>query len=94
MKEMVEVILWENGTYEVKDTDSYNATQKLYRYNGSTGLGAELYICPKDKWRTYLMKLLSTKDIDKKIKELQKQKKTMEKLKEEIIKKEVKEWAN
>lgn len=32
------------------------------------------------------MKLLSTKDIDKKILELQKQKKAMEKLKEEIIK--------
>lgn len=87
MKEMVEVILWENGTYEVKDTDLHYATQRLSRYSGSTGLCAELYICPKDKWKTYLMKLLSTKDIDKKIKELQKQKKAMEKLKEEIIKK-------
>lgn len=86
MKEMVEVVLHENGTYEVNNIDPHNATQKLYRYNGSTGLHSQVYICPKDKWKTYLMKLLSTKDIDKKIKELQKQKKAMEKLKEEITK--------
>lgn len=86
MKEMVEVILYENGTYEVNDVDPHHATQMLYGYNGSTRIHFRKYYCPKDKWKTYLIKLLSTKDIDKKIQKLQKQKKEMEKLKEKIIK--------
>lgn len=87
MKEMVEVILHENGTYEVNDIDPHYATQLMYGYDGSTGLHYRLYKCPKDEWKPYLMKLLSTEDIDKEIRKLQKQKKEMEKLKKEIIKK-------
>jgi len=86
MREMVEVILYENGTYEVNDIDPHCATQRLYRYNGQAKLSAKVYNCPKDKWETYLMKLISTKDIDRKIKELQKQKKAIENLKENIVK--------
>lgn len=51
--------------------------KKMYRYDGNTGLSAKLYICKKDKWKYYLMKLLSTKDIDDKIRELNKKKKAM-----------------
>lgn len=28
MREMVEVVLWEDGTYEVKDTEPHFTTQK------------------------------------------------------------------
>jgi hypothetical protein len=93
MREMVEVVLWEDGTYEVEDTNPHFATQKMYRYDGNTGLSAELYICKKEKWKYYLMKLLSTKDIDDKIRELNKKKKAMEQLKEKISK-EIKESEN
>ena len=93
MKEMVQVILYENGTYEVKDTDPYHATQWFHGYNGTTGLQYEKYNCPKDKWKEYLMKLLSTKYIDRqiqkmqsKIQKLQKQKKMREELKENLVK--------
>ena len=35
-REMVEVILYENGTYEVKDIEADNATQRLVGWvNGS-----------------------------------------------------------
>ena len=91
MKKMVEVILYENGTYEVKDTEPYHATQWFHGYSGVTGLKYEKYNCPKDKWEEYLMKLLSTKDIDKqmqklqrKLQELQRQKKMKEELIERI----------
>lgn len=83
---MVQVILYENGTYEVNDIDPQHITQRLCGYNGLTGVSCQMYNCPKAKWKNYLMKLLSTKDIDKKIRELQKQKRTMEKLKEKLVK--------
>lgn len=86
MREMVQIILYEDYTYEVKDIDPYYATQRLYGYNGTTGTECQKYNCPKDKWEKYLIRMLSTKDIDKKIRELQKQNKTMEKMKEKFIK--------
>ena len=86
MKKMVKVILYENGTYEVNDADPHHVTQMMYGHNGNTGLHFREYYCPKDEWKKYLMKLLSTNDIDKKIRKLQKQKKEMEKLKKEIAK--------
>lgn len=81
-KEMVEVILYEDGNYEINDIDSQYAIQRLYgvRHN----MSCDIYHCPKSNWKKYLLKLLSTNEIDKKIKELEKQKGKMEKLKEKI----------
>lgn len=94
MREMVEVVLWEDGTYEVEDTNPNHVTQMMYRYD-CKGLGrsGKVYICKKEKWKYYLMKMLSTKDIDDEIRELKKKKKAMEQLKEKISK-EIKESEN
>lgn len=88
MREMVEVILYDDGTYEVNGVDSRHVTQKMVGWSGSRHL--EKYYCKKDKWKYYLMKLLDTKDIDRQIQRLKKKKKEMEKLKEKISK-EIKE---
>jgi hypothetical protein len=85
MREMVEVVLWEDGTYEVEDTEPCYMTQMMYRYDGK-GLErrGKVYICKKEKWKYYLMRMLSTKEIDDEIRELKKKKKAMEQLKEKI----------
>ncbi len=83
-REMVKVILYENGTYEVKDIESDYATQRLVGWvNGSK---CDIYYCYKSKWRSYLMKLLDTSAINKDIRELQKRKKAIEKLRVRISK--------
>lgn len=83
-REMVEVILYENGAYEVKDIEADNATQRLVGWvNGSK---CDIYHCYKSKWKSYLLKLLDTNAIDKNIRELQKRKKTIEKLRVRISK--------
>jgi len=86
MREMVQVILYEDCTYEVNDVDPHHAVQHLYGSYNRTYF--QFYYCPKDRWEKYLVRMLSasTKDIDKKIRELQKQKKEMEKLKEKFVK--------
>ena len=83
-REMVEVILYEDGTYEVNDIDPNYATQRLFgcRHN----MLCDVYHCPKNNWKKYLLKLISTNGIDKKIKELEKQKRKLKRLKEEITK--------
>lgn len=81
---MVSVKLYEDGTYEVKDIEPYYATLRLY--GSCNGKHCEVYYCPKASWKKYLLKLLSTKDIDKKIKELEKQKNKIEQLREKIAK--------
>lgn len=88
MREMVQVILYDNCVYEVVKADPHHAVQKLYGCNSTNRIYYQIYYCPKDKWEKYLVKMISTstKDIDKKIRELQKQKKEMEKLKEKFIK--------
>ena len=84
LDEMVKVILYENGEYEVNEADPHRATQHM------VGMGNkgrfELYYCPKDKWKHYLLKLLSTESIDKEIEELKKQKKAKEELRAKIKK--------
>ena len=83
-REMVRVCLYEDGTYEVKDIESYWATQKLC---GSCDKGHyRAYNCLKGRWKYYLLKLLDTAEIDKEIKELQKRKRDMQKLKAKISK--------
>ena len=84
MREMVEVVLYENGEHEVNGADPHHATQHMVGMDSKGRF--ELYYCPKDKWKRYLLKLLSTKDIDRKIKELKKYKKTREELKAKIKK--------
>ena len=83
-REMVEVILYENGTYEVKDIEADYATQRLVGW--VNGIECDIYYCHKNKWKTYLMKLLDTNAIDKNIRELQKRKKAIEKLRVRISK--------
>jgi hypothetical protein len=83
-REMVEVVLYENGEYEVNGADSHHAIQSMV---GRDNRGRfESYYCPKNKWKHYLLKLLSTEAIDDKIKELKKQKEAREELAEKIKK--------
>lgn len=83
-REMVSVVLYEDGTYAVEDIPDYYATQELYGMRD--GKNCKIYHCFKSKWKTYLLRLLSTKDIDKQIAELKKQKKVIIELKEQIKK--------
>lgn len=83
-REMVEVILYEDGEYEVKGANPHYAIQSM------VGMGNkgrfESYYCPKNEWKHYLLILLSTKDIDAKIEKLKEQKKTREELATKIKK--------
>ena len=83
-REMVSVILFEDGTYEVHDIDPEHATQHLIgsRY----GKSCEIYHCLKSNWKQYLLKLLDTKKIDRQITELEKRKKKLLALKSKIEK--------
>lgn len=83
-REMVRVTLYEDGTYTVEDIDYHCATQRLYGFQH--GMECNIYHCFKSRWKEYLVKLLSTKDIDRKIAELRKQKKAREELKVKILK--------
>ena len=68
----------------VEDADPNLATHRGY---GWDSMGEhESYYCPKKSWKKYLLKLLSTKDIDKEISKLQKKKKKIEELKAKITK--------
>lgn len=83
MREMVEVILYEDGTYEVCDIDPFYGTQRMsVSRNGKRG---ESYFCLKGKRKHYLLKLCNTNGIDKKIAELQKHKKKIEEIKRKIL---------
>lgn len=85
-REMVSVVLYEDGTYKIEDIPDYYATQKLYGMRD--GKSCKIYHCIKSKWKTYLLRLLSlsTKDIDKQIAELNKRKKAIMELKKQIKK--------
>jgi undecaprenyl pyrophosphate synthase len=79
--EMVNVILYKNGEYEVREADPRHATQRA----GVNKKGSFImYYCPKDEWKYYLLKLLSTESIDKEIEELKKRKKAKEELRAKI----------
>lgn len=70
--EMVEITLYEDGTWEIKDIDSSHVTQKLYC--ALKGRFGTLYYCRKEKAYYYLKKLfkeLIAKNKNK-IKELEK----------------------
>jgi hypothetical protein len=76
-REMVEVVLYEDGTYEVNGADPHHATQHMVGMNDKGRY--EKYRCTKDKWKHYLLQMvISTKDIDAKIEKLKEQKKARE----------------
>jgi hypothetical protein len=83
-REMVEVVLYEDGTYEVNGADSHHAIQSMVGRD-IKGL-FEIYYCPKDEWKRYLLLLLSTNRIDEKIEKLKERKKTREELAAKIKK--------
>jgi len=83
-REMVEVTLYEDGTYTVEDIDSCYATQKLWGWRNDQK--CESYHCLKSRWKDYLVKLLNTKDIDQEIAELKKKKRAKEALKARLLK--------
>lgn len=84
-REMVEVILYADGTYDINDIDSDNATQKLYgRRNGKP---CDIYFCPKVKQASYLLKLIRLRhtELVKDIKMKEKMRKQVEKLELKIL---------
>lgn len=83
-REMVEVVLYKDGTYTVEDISPECATQRMWGMHH--GKDCDIYHCFKSRWKEYLVKLLSTKDIDQKIAELRRQKKAKEELKAKILK--------
>ena len=84
-KEMVEVVLYENGEYKVKKADPHHATQHMV---GMSDKGRfESYYCQRNEWKHYLLQMvISTKDIDAKIEELKERKKIREELAAKIKK--------
>lgn len=83
-REMVKVVLYEDGEYEVTEAEPYHRTQRMVGAYGNRHF--EMYYCHKDKWKYYLVRLLSTKDIDEKIEKLKERKKTREELATKIKK--------
>lgn len=81
-REMVQVVLYEDGTYEVNDIEPCHATQQLVGYKN--GKNCKMYNCLKRNWKKYLIKLLDTKDIEKQILELQRRKKSLDFLRSQI----------
>ena len=81
-REMVKVTLYENGRYTVEDISSDYATQRLY--GTSDGMHVDVYYCLKKNWKKYLLKLVSTTEIDRKIAELKKQRQKMIELRERL----------
>lgn len=91
-REMVSLRLYEDGKYEVVDACSDLAT---YHFFGvKDGKNCEGWVCKKTMWKHYLLKLLSTKQIDKEIAELKKRKKNIIELKERILKEQTNEDSN
>jgi len=83
-REMVVVRLYDDYTYDVEDTDPDYATSMFCGYkNGKTCIG---YHCPKSRWKNYLLKLIDPKKIDKEIRELQRKKRKVEKMRDKILK--------
>lgn len=71
MREMVKVLLYENGDVEIESAESNLATHHMFFFNGEKGSG-EFYICKKGMEAFYLKRMLSErkKELAKQIKEL------------------------
>ena len=84
MSEMVEVILYDTGEYEVSPLAGYYAEQLLY--GSRKGLSVVILHCAKATWKKRLIEFLDTSDsIDRQIERLQQKKKTILKLKEKLL---------
>lgn len=83
-REMVKVVLYEDGEYEVIEVDPHYRTQRMVGAYGNRHF--EMYYCSKDKWKYYLLRLLSTDGIDYKIRKLKERKKVREELAAKIRK--------
>ena len=85
-KEMVEVLLYKDGTFELNN-DIYGDVKPHKAYGFNKGKSCYMYYCRKDKWKMYLLKLINEyeKDIDKNFKQLNKRKEKLEKLKEKYL---------
>lgn len=81
-REMVKVTLDENGRYTVDDVSSDYVTQRLW--GTKDDMQVDIYYCLKKNWKKYLLKLVSTTEIDRQIAELKKQKQKMIELKEQL----------
>ena len=81
-REIVKVTLCANGRYTVEDVSPDYVTQRLYGIRD--GVHMDIYYCPKKSWKKYLLKLLSTTEIDKQIAELKKKKQKMIELREQL----------
>lgn len=71
-REMVEVILFEDGIYEINDIDEDYATQKLTGHINHKN--CSIYHCKKKQSKKYLLKLMKDqiKDVDDEVKRLKK----------------------
>lgn len=85
--EMVEVVLYDDGTYEVNDISATYATQHLV--GTRNGRDVDIYHCHKDIWQVYMIRLLKRKigEMNEVIKELNKNKKRIESILVDFIKK-------
>lgn len=84
-EQMVEVILYEDGRYEVNDVAERYATTHLYRC--AHGVEGEMYYCKKSRWKFYLLKLVRSieKSLDKQIAELNEKRNKIASLKIELM---------
>lgn len=83
-RKMVDIMLFDDGTYEIEDVPSYRIAHRYYGVvDGKPCIGQ---ICKKDKWRWHLRKLISwaIKDNNKKISKCKKENACLEKLKNEL----------
>lgn len=84
MSEMVEVILYDTGEYEVNPLAGYYAEQFLY--GSRKGCDVVILHCAKAVWKKRLIEFLDTTDsIDHQIERLRQKKKTILKLKEKLL---------
>ena len=81
--EMVNIMLFHDGTYKIKDAPSYKRT---YRYYGNDGKPYVGQYCKKDKWEWHLRRLISSliKDNNKRISMYKKENAYLEKLKSKL----------
>ena len=81
-REMVKVTLYANGKYTVEDISPDHATKRLCGMKD--GMNVDIYYCLKKSWKKYLLRLLSTTEIDRQIAELKRQKQKIIELKERL----------
>jgi len=82
--EMVNIMLFHDGTYKIKDAPSYKRTYRYYGvHDGKPYVGL---FCENDKWEWHLRRLISSriKDNNKRISMYKKENTYLEKLKNKL----------